>query len=279
MSSTGGLDDSARANLRRRRRLGWLTVVAGLALFVGFVIAVGVVERRRHDLQRYGVRVLGSVTETHGYGEGGSIEVEYLWQAAPRTITVHLVHSSPRYQVGQTVVVLVDPSDNSRVSVRGETNQSPWTVMPMIGAFVGAILFVVIGGQLVVRVRRQQTLLEREPWQRMPIRFAEIGSGASRRVLVRLEPPDAEPEIHRLTMIPKWARPLARRREAVEAEVARHDRSAIVRVPPSDALVSTRRGYRGQPPQSWERAFDPTPAEPDWHDPFAPRPTEFDTGA
>ncbi|HEX3426728.1 MAG TPA: DUF3592 domain-containing protein [Acidimicrobiales bacterium] len=139
--------------------------MAGSVMLVGFVLAVSAVDNRAQDLEASGARVSGSVISTRGAGEHGVMRVSYVWLGVTRVGTVHLDASSSVYQVGEPVTVLVDARDLSHMTVEGETNQSPKTVLPMIVLLLVGAMAALVGGCGVGRARRQRRVLRKHSWE------------------------------------------------------------------------------------------------------------------
>lgn len=192
MSEVGGppaaLDaPGVRAALDRYRRNALLILIGGAVLLIAFLVAVVRVERAAAELERTGYRVPGEVVDVDpGMRTPGSIDVSYAYRDVRRTVVIHLDSESPDYEVGDAVEVLIDRDDLDHVSVSGETNQSPWTVWPMIGALIGGLVAAIAGGRSLGRVVRQRRLLAAEPWWRTPARYCAVprGRGAVRGVVL-----------------------------------------------------------------------------------------------
>ena len=253
----GGLDDRSKQELRRYRRRALACTFIGLAVFVGFVIAASHVEGRADELERTGARVPGEVTSVRGQGEGGSIVVEFTWQDRSRRETVHLGADSRRYQVGERLTVLVDPDDPQHVSVPGETNQSSWTVTPMIVALIGSAGMFTTGGWALARARRQRRLLRRAAWRRVPCRYVEIGCGYSVRGLVRLGEADDLAPILTLASMLRWRLAKSGLRGATAVEVAGDPTGYVVlRAPDRGPLLSARPPMTQGAAKRWRRSLD-----------------------
>lgn len=174
--------------LAKYRNRGLLVLLTGVALLVGFVVAASVVENRAEQLEEVGQRVDGTVVEVNpALRSAGNIHIEFVYRNQRRRSVVHLNDSSPRYELGQPVTVLVDPMDEQRVTVPGETNQSQVTVVPMVFALVGGMAATIVGGSMVVRARRQRRVLRAHPWRLQAAQFRFRQDNGSGTAAVRLE--------------------------------------------------------------------------------------------
>lgn len=98
------------ADLVSYRNRGLLVLLIGVALLVVFVVAASAVENRAQELEQVGERVDGTVGGTNpALRSAGNIHVEFVYENQHRRSVVHLNDSSPQYDVGQPVTVLVGP--------------------------------------------------------------------------------------------------------------------------------------------------------------------------
>ncbi|HSH58989.1 MAG TPA: DUF3592 domain-containing protein [Acidimicrobiales bacterium] len=258
-ANPAALDEAGvRDALRRYRRNASWILLAGTVLFVMFAIAATVVEGRAEELERSGIQVEGRVIDYSPGGRyvSGTVEVEFYVGQERRTELVHLDDESPEYEVGQVVTVFVDRDDRSRVSVKGETNQSPWTVWPMIISLVAGVAGMITGGWSLLRARRQRKLLSRQPWRRVKLQYREIpGPRGSVRPLVLLADGGSE---HLLTLTGMLRSRLGKTglRMAREAEVVGEVPSYVVlRAAGSDTVVSARPPATKRARRRWLEQF------------------------
>lgn len=156
------LEDAATAAaLARYRRRAWAMLLTGLALLVGFLVAVNIVETRADDLLLGGATAPGVVRSV----QGGRMVVSFHADGQARQAIVHLDSRSPDYQVGQAVTVVYDPDDPDRVRTPADTNQSPLTVIPMSLALPSGVVLTVMGSVARVRAARIRRVLACHPWQ------------------------------------------------------------------------------------------------------------------
>ena len=238
------LDRAARDSLRRSRRWGGAMLGLGLVLFTAFLVVVNVRDDRAVELQRSGTRIPGFVTATCGCGDGGTVTAQYPFEHAVRSTKVRLGNDSPRYHLGERVVVLVDPHDSSHVTLRGEPNESPTTTLLLVALFTLGAVGLVIGTSGLVRVRRQRKLLEAATWSTVDVRWT---AGPNRYRTARLAVADRGGHWHfaRLGTASSWRLQSAGVRGAATVDVARGPSGrpsgrVILRVPGHDALVPVR---------------------------------------
>lgn len=235
-----------------------MLLVSGFPLLVVFVVTVEAVESRAGELERTGIRKVGTVVETRDGREGGSVVVEFQWRGERRE-RIHLDGGSPDYEVGQRVVVLIDPSDADRVSLRGEDNQAPWSVTLMIALLAAAVGTTIVGAAALARTSRQRLILGRHPWQRFDLEYVEVPG-------LRGVYPPAAPRLGRPAS--RWRRPHV----GVDAGVAAPEAGlrgaesvdlagpvpgyVVVRVPGHDALASARPPVLGRDERRWRRSLE-----------------------
>lgn len=252
------MDANASAFLRRYRQRCWVWTGGGLVLLVVFTVAAIVVENRAEDLEAHGERIPGTVVNII-QGDGGAIEVSFVWRGDGRRERIHLDAESPLYRPGQAIVVLVDPDDPDHVSVPGETNQSPLTVWPMSFALAGSVLALITGIWGLVRSARQRAMLSTFSWRPLDGRHVVIpGFRGSIRAVVLLRPKDA-PEGHVLTFVsmPRWRVGRLGFPTAGEFDVAGPVPGyVVIRAPASGALVSARPAYTRRSERRWRRAIE-----------------------
>lgn len=232
--------------LGKYRNRGLSVLLVGGALLVVFVVAASVVENRAEQLEQVGLRVDGTVVEVNpGLRSAGNIHVAFVHRNRQRRSVVHLNDSSPRYEAGQAVTVLVDPTDEERVSLSGETNQSRLTVVPMILALVVGLYATIVGGSMIVRSRRQRRVLRANPWRLESVDFRFRQDNGTGTAAVRLAGE------HLLLIASSLRRRIERSGLAATSpiEVAGDPLDYLVlRTPGSDVLSS------GRPPRSrWAR--------------------------
>ena len=246
-----------RASLAAARRRAWLVLAGGLVLFVAFVAAASIVEGRADELERSGERVDGIVVS---YSPGTRlvserVDVQFTFDGVVRHERVHLDDSSPRYAEGQHVVVVVDADDPSHYTLTGETNQSDWTVWPMILALLAGAGGLIAGPSTLVRVRRQRRLLSSQPWRPINARYLEIRSGNSVRGLLRVT---EDGVAHVLTLV-SYARWNLRRlglREFQNLEIVGElPGYVVVHATNCDRVVSARPPYSARTERRWLRRF------------------------
>jgi len=224
-------------------------------LFSGFLVGVTVVEARAEDLEATGIRVDG-VVESYSAGSrliSERVDVTFTIDSEARTERIQLDDSSPRYEEGQSVVVLVDPDDADHISIEGETNQSAWTVWVMIIALVGGLGCLVSGPWALFRVKRQRRLLSAEHWRTVPMRYVEVPSGNTKRGLV-LVTEHGTGHVLTLASIPRWNLGRTGLRDAHEAHVMGDPAKYIViRVDGSERLTSARKPFTNRSRRRWQR--------------------------
>jgi hypothetical protein len=192
-----------RSSLRSYRWRALAVLLAGIGLFVGFAAAAVKVETAADELQRTGYRVPGEISHVDpGFRTSGSVDITYTYLDVPRRAVVHLDSDSPRYQVGEPVVVVMDRDDPERVTLVGENNDPPATVLPMIAALIGGVIAMPAGGIALIRARRQRQLLAAEPWRRTKVRYRLVTAGRSARGVLLVE----HEGVAHLLLVPTMAR-------------------------------------------------------------------------
>lgn len=246
-----------RAALSRQRRQAWGVLVGGLLLFVGFVTAATVVADRTEELERDGVRVAGRVLS---YSPGGRltsehVDVEFTFGGERRTERVQLDDSSPIYEEEESVVVIVDPQNPSRLTIEGETNQSTWTVWLMIGAFLAGLIGIVAGPWVLFRTRRQRGLLSSAPWRDTEIQYIEVPSGNSVRGLVRIANGEGD-HVLSLVSTARWNLARIGLRGAEEAQIVGDPSEYLVlRAGDGARLVSAKAPRTSRGHRRWRERF------------------------
>lgn len=160
------IEDLATArSLRRYRLVAWSWLVLGVVLFSGFLAGVSVEDKRAVRLLRVGVRTHGMVLSYH-YGKyDKAITVQYAVGQKRRVSRINLNDNSPRYRLGEGVIVVYDPNNPSAVRTTTESNDPRGLTWLMILAFVGWICLWVVGIATCWRARRIRRILAAHPWR------------------------------------------------------------------------------------------------------------------
>ncbi len=242
-----------RFGLRRDRRRAWAVFAFAVFLFVSFVLAASAVEGEAEELERSGLRVDGVVSAF----SPERVDVEFVFASERRRERVQLDDSSPSYEEGQGVVVLVDRDDPDRITIEGEVNQSEWTVWPMIFAFIVGVLGMIGAPWSLLRIRRQRKLLSSHSWRRVSARYLEVPSGNTIRGLVRITENGAE---HVVTLV-TYARWSLRRRFGLRGAdeldiVGELPGYVVIRAVGSPRVASARPPYTKGAERRWRQDFD-----------------------
>ena len=172
------VDDELLARDLRFHAWAWLAL--GVVLITAFGVGASVVEGRAEELERTGARVPGLVVEFGERGEDAVFEpetvlVEFTWEDRRRRELVHLDDVGRQYHDGEAVTVLVDRENPDRASIPGESNQSPYTLFPMLVAFVGGVGALIVAGLHGAAGRKHRRQLNRDrreatgpPWRTTP---------------------------------------------------------------------------------------------------------------
>ena len=248
------------AALARERQKGWGVFVGGVLLFAAFTVGATVVEGRAEELEQNGGRVQGQVLSyspgTRLFAE--NVDVEFIFDERRRTERVQLDDSSPVYEVGQSVVVLVDPLDPNRLTLEGEINQSQWTVWLMIFALLAGLVGIIAGLSVLFRVRRQRRLLSVTSWRLLRIRYLEVPSGNSTRGLLRVI--DGGDHVLSLVSTARWNLGRQGLRGAEEAQVAGElPGYVVIRANDTGRLVSARTPRTARAERRWRNRFTEGP--------------------
>lgn len=241
-----------RVGLRRERRRARTVFALAVLLFLSFVFAAGAVEGEAEELEGSGLRVDGVVS---AYSPE-RVDVEFIFAGESRRERVQLDDSSPSYEEGQGVVVLVDRDDPDRMTIEGEVNQSDWTVWPMIFAFLVGVFGMISAPWSMLRIRRQRKLLSSHSWRRVSARYLEVPSGNTIRGLLHITENGAE---HVVTLV-TYARWSLRRfglRGADGLEIVGElPGYVVIRAIGSTRVASARPPYTNGADRRWRQHFD-----------------------
>ena len=247
-----------RESLRSYRRHAAAITLSGSVLLIGASIAATIVEDRAAALERMGNRVQGEIlatTPASAHFGSGSIEVLFTYQGDRHTTVVHLTDSSPSYKTGQTVTVLVDPTNSQHISVTGETNQSQLTVLPMVFALAFGGMGLVIGVAALARAQRQQKRLRGGPWRQVTVRCHQVRATGSARTVLLIEEGGDEHVLALTNMITgRLARtqlPTTRNADVV-GDTSRY---VVIRAQGCNALSSARRPRTARARRRWTVAL------------------------
>lgn len=183
------LDDLARRALKRARRWGLLLITGAAVLFFVASIPITLVQGRADDLTRNGARVAGVVTRC-SCPSGDSIDVAFTWQGRQRLERVNLDDSSPSYRRGQTVVVLVDPSNPVNMTVKGEDNEPGWVTALILSMMVTTAGLAVSGLAMLVSTWRKRRLLRAHHWQ--PVTLGRVALSGNQTWWVAVQTGDGQ---------------------------------------------------------------------------------------
>ena len=243
---------TARA-LRTYRRRALLQLLAGFALLVIFGVAASPVHNDYDRLERSGLHVTGQVTAA---GHGRSIAVVWDDAGRARTLHVRLDSSSPTYRIGQVVVVLVDPHDVSRATIKGEKNLRPLNTLGFVALVAGGML-IFTGVYALARGRRQRRLLSTQLWRRVPVAYGRmpvagrmVGGGEPALYLRN------DDQVLKLAATSRWRLRRSGLPSAEEVDIA-GDVSGyvVVRAAGSEVLMSARPPTRAAARERWRESF------------------------
>jgi hypothetical protein len=130
----------------------WVTAL-GAAMLTAFFVLVNHYEGSAMALESTGVQVEGVITSVTGQGDApadGAVDVQYVY--AGQTFDKHIYRddNSPTYQVGESVVVTLDPSDPQVATVGGSDNQAPGVVWLLVALLVVGGGAVVCGAMMLI---------------------------------------------------------------------------------------------------------------------------------
>lgn len=252
--------DRFRAGLRRHLISSFGVTLVGLALLAVFVVMADSSGRRSDRLAREGVEVDGRIIDvdpTAGLTIG-TIDVEFLFQDRIRQERVFLNSDSPRYELGESVTVLVDPTDANRVTVAGESNGAPAFVWPMIIALILGLLASLSGAFAIYQNWRQRKILAEHSWRTVAILYRD--APGSRKLIAR---PFVQVSQYRSDMVLRLVdAPTLRIKKsglptATHALVACDDKGRfVVRPAGSDAAFLARAPRRTRQQRDWNAHFD-----------------------
>jgi uncharacterized protein DUF3592 len=150
MDNGGALDGLGLHRRRRRfRRRALVVTLAGIVALMGWLVLIDRAEGQGMTLVARGAHARGVLTEVSpplgGGLTAGAVDVGYLYDGKYFQGHVFLDDSSPRYRVGQSVVVTVDPSQPQDVTVAGSDNESPSFVWMAVGLLVAGLILLILG--------------------------------------------------------------------------------------------------------------------------------------
>lgn len=175
------------------------TVAAAVGLTAGFVLfgfLLGESGSRLVALQENGVRVRGTVTDTTRDFPylNDSVHYRYEVDGEGRAGVVLLDDESPRYDVGEEVVVLADP-DTGVSTLKGEDNDPAWLVAAMIVLFIGGIAGPFLLGPRLLSWWRMSLVLRQLPWVPAKVRIQTYQGYKRQRLVALVEDPRAGPQV------------------------------------------------------------------------------------
>jgi hypothetical protein len=167
--------DGIRTGLRRHLAVSFGVTLVGVALLAVFAVMALSSGSRNDRLERNGVEADGRIIgldPTAGLTIG-AVDVEFRLQDRLRQERVFLNSDSPRYDVGQSVTVLVDPNDPEVVTIAGESNNPPAFVWPMVFALVLGFLASLSGATAIHQNWRKRRILTEHPWRTVAIDYRD----------------------------------------------------------------------------------------------------------
>jgi hypothetical protein len=174
------LSPGVATTLRRSRRHARLLVLLGL-VFLALSVGLAGAARHQRDEYRGWLHARGHVVSVEGCGGCGVANVEYESAGRVRTTSARWDDSRDRYVTGESVEVVIDPTDANRVVVLPSMPLS-YVLFVVIPAALAAVTVLLIAGIVLVRIGRQRRVLLRSPLRSAAARWVPVhGRG-------RLEP-------------------------------------------------------------------------------------------
>ena len=246
-----------RTSLHRFQLMAAFMTAAGIGLLLTFGLLLSWSEGRIEALERDGVRVVGEVTSYRGgVRNPGWIRVEFEYLGDLRRETVNLDSESPVYEVGQHVVVIVDPDEPESMTVLGEENLPLRVLWPMIGALVLGLILLVHGLVSLVRSRRQHGLLSTAGFRSVTFTYAQLHLyRRSKRRLLLVSDRDRQ-QVVTVVGTPRSRQSRLLRKERHGELVGELDGYAVLRIRGSDHVVSLRPPRTERARRRWQSAAD-----------------------
>ena len=180
--------EPTRRAVRRYRWVGRLWLVTGFLLVTVVFVIPSISEDKITELERTGRRAAGVVVKVRGESRfsEGSIDVRFEADGRVQVRKINLNSDSPRYEPGDDVDVIYNPTDPSELITPNEDNDPLWMVWTFVIGFVGSFVAIPGGWLMGRRARRWKRMLKRTPWRQVRSAYREIPSGRSVRPLLRL---------------------------------------------------------------------------------------------
>lgn len=164
-----------------------LTIV-GIAILTVAVSSIIQSENQTEDLELNGHSYVGTVQSVHrqtrivvGFTDYSADDVGHT-----RVEEITLDKDTEEYQVGQEVEVLVDRTDPTVSTIRGESNESYLFGLLASFGLVFGVLAALTGLLGMRRARRQRRLFESEPWREVRFEHVARRSGRHHRNLLKI---------------------------------------------------------------------------------------------
>jgi hypothetical protein len=171
-------DPRTRSSLRRYGRRGWHWLIAGAVTLLALVVFLGIRSSDATELRRIGRHTSGLVESYGLLSEGGEIRVRYVANGEVRDGRIDV---KERYEPGEQVDVIYDPSNASRIRTPQDANESPLATRVIIYGFVFGLGMLFAGIIVLWRPQRWRRFLQ-TPWQAyvatyIPARTRRSGPG------------------------------------------------------------------------------------------------------
>ena len=169
IASTMSEPAAATDPLRHLRRQASGLVAAGAALLLVAGVMGVVIDDRSDEWRRDADRVTGTIVGVRDPVRGDTeVDVEFAYRGAARAATVAVkADPRPRQDVGDEILVFVDPDDPDRVSVPGgsplgRSTELLFVGVPAIVGFIALVLAATLGFR-ARELRRQAARLAALP--------------------------------------------------------------------------------------------------------------------
>jgi Protein of unknown function (DUF3592) len=165
--------------LKRLPRRARITLLVGLATFVGFIVLADVQESHAQWLLHHGVRTPGVIIGVDAEGRGfAHLYVRYADRGQPSDHVLDLDSSRVgRYHVGEAVTVFLNPSDPNDFRTAGEENDPNRLVLPAIVLMIFGLIALGSGAVMWARSRRVRHLLRENKWTHYSFRLRQSSRG------------------------------------------------------------------------------------------------------
>ncbi len=222
---------------------------------------------RTENLEQTGYQVTGVIDSFGGNGllGGDTVIVRFRSNGQDRNEAIQLNDSSPRYGVGQSVEVLIDPSNPASLTLRGESNDPRTDVWLFSFGFVFGTLALGFVPAGFLAAGRQRRLFLEENWRDASFKHGCAGYGRNQRHVIRMTE-GADTHVVSVAAMTPWTLPGAKLRRGGALEVIGDcGRHGIIRFENSRRLFHVWSPRRSSTRNRWSTAIDRANSERKGH--------------